>query len=417
MNYFLGNIDSLLFTINNTNERDFLNNDYPIIERWEYFIATLKLLFALDQNVCIKDNSLIDSGMFRCIYKYRKNQKYKRLYNDFWDLMKIGKDNIIYIYDGRIVKNGKDGRMLIEERFNNTCNSSFIHSAAFKDENNWDGISNAKSLCNTFHEYEEMFKELGNFLDTIDSNCLTDNPQNRSKYDFEEALRDRFLENEKDYREELKKPLSIITKKSGIKITRTDSIIHIKQVADKEIAENIIETVINPTYIDLECEIMHKLYNSKQEVTYWTPYQSINLDQLYFTFKPGEMRELNSNVKRDQYIRIWSTFHKVESLTCKQILDIKNFTKVYIKDNGFIENRKIIRNKLIMECLKNKTENVNKYNIVLENISPIEKHLGFIISPILRNYSTLIITINKEWKIAADEIMEIIEHDAEETFK
>jgi hypothetical protein len=129
------------------------------------------------------------------------------------------------------------------------------------------------------------------------------------------------------------------------------------------------------------------------------------------------MRELNSNVKRDQYIRIWSTFHKVESLTCKQILDIKNFTKVYIKDNGFIENRKIIRNKLIMECLKNKTENVNKYNIVLENISPIEKHLGFIISPILRNYSTLIITINKEWKIAADEIMEIIEHDAEETFK
>jgi len=183
MSVWLGNLNTTSQSLNNFYSSDSIDKIIPYIKQHFYsVISSIKLFYTLDLRMGIVDNYLIDSGLLRLLFRYRADDRIGRMLEEF--TITIGKiaenSKLIYFYDNRINKNLYTN--IIQKRFDITVKSKekgskFTHSAAFRDEKNWEGIKNYNSLLNEIEEYKLINDFLQELISKIPKKYVEKNPQ------------------------------------------------------------------------------------------------------------------------------------------------------------------------------------------------------------------------------------------------
>jgi len=169
-------------------------------EKFNKLIGSIKLFVALDQSMGFTDNNLLDSGLIRGLYRYSNDPDIRRMKDEFQETLSYAADRIIYFYDNR-VSNDKPVS-LVKDRVNITTKvkegekKRFIHSAAFANENNWEGIENYDALITAFPEYKSIFHFFIQLLEKMPLENKIANPQ--KKYSFGRMLTSTY-DSEKEY--------------------------------------------------------------------------------------------------------------------------------------------------------------------------------------------------------------------------
>ncbi len=149
--------------------------------KFNKLVGSLKIFLSLDQTIGFIDNNLIDSGLIRGLYKYKGDPEIRLLKDELKDTLLNAADNIFYFYDGRIEKD--DPESLIKERFEKTVGKyKFIHSAAFGNESNWQGIDSYHEFIKAIPEYKDIFGFLIDLLEKMPKENIIRNPQKQDTY-------------------------------------------------------------------------------------------------------------------------------------------------------------------------------------------------------------------------------------------
>ncbi len=155
---------------------DSLQKDY-LKEKFNKLIGSIKLFKALDQSFGFTDNHLIDSGLIRALFRYSNDSEIRRMKDELKDIFFASADKIIYVFDNRVTNDAP--ATLVRDRFNKTvgeAHRSFIHSAAFSNENEWKHIDKYEDLIKSYPEYKHVFTFLIELLEQIPSENKIDNP-------------------------------------------------------------------------------------------------------------------------------------------------------------------------------------------------------------------------------------------------
>ncbi len=160
------------------NSPDDIQKKY-LIEKFNQLIGSVKLFMSLDQSIGFTDNHIIDSGLLRGLFRYNNDSTIRRLKHELKDTLFNAANNIIYVYDNRVSKD--DPESLIKGRFELTT-KGFLHSAAFGNEANWNGIETYSDLTNKIPEYKAIFDFLIELLERMPKENIVPNPQKRDTY-------------------------------------------------------------------------------------------------------------------------------------------------------------------------------------------------------------------------------------------
>ncbi len=150
-----------------------------LTEKFNQLIGSVKLFMSLDQSIGFTDNHIVDSGLIRALFRYSNDTAIRRLKNELKDTLFNAADKIIYVYDNRVSKD--DPESLIKGRFELTT-KNFIHSAAFGNEANWNGVETYNDLVNNIPEYKHIFGFLIELLERIPKENIIANPQKPDTY-------------------------------------------------------------------------------------------------------------------------------------------------------------------------------------------------------------------------------------------